>query len=161
MTTIGTIYIACGILYAIACVMDGQDVKPLWKKWVGGKLEKAANHFFPINYVTKTKVVKEYVPMPSPTPWEHCGYDHVTFDAVKVASQTMITESDLMMAYRHMPYQKSDFMNILINENKRECFNAIFRKIAAEDVVNFEVDRETQRPNIIVRAYMYVGRKRN
>lgn len=22
------------ILYTIACIMDGQDVKPLWKKWL-------------------------------------------------------------------------------------------------------------------------------
>lgn len=160
MTTIGTIYIACGILYAIACVMDGQDVKPQWKKWVGKKLEKAANYFFPINYVTKTKVVKEYVPLPSPTPFERCDYDHLTFDAVKVASRAIITESDLMTAMWHMPYPKSDIANVLINENKSKCLNAIFRQIAAEDVVNFEVDRETARPNIIVRAWMYVGKKR-
>lgn len=140
--------------------MDGQDIKPLWKKWVGNKLEKAANYFFPIKYVTETKVVKEYVPLPSPTPWERSDYDHVTFDAVKVASQAMITEGDLLMAYRHMPYQKSDFMNMVINENKSECFNAIFRKIAAENVVNFEIDRETARPNIIVRAWLYVGKKK-
>lgn len=161
MITIGTIYIVCGIIYTIACVMDGQDVKPLWKKWVGKKLEKAANYFFPIKYITDTKVVKEYVPLPSPTPFERCDYDHVTFDAVKVESQATIMESDLMMAFGHVPYPKSDIANILINENKRECFNAIFRKIAAENVVNFDIDRETQRPNIIVRAWMYVGRKRN
>ena len=159
MTTIGTIYIVCGILYAIACVMDGQDVKPLWKKWVGKKLEKAANYFYPIKYVTDTKVVKEYVPLPSPTPWERCDYDHITFDAVKVASLTMITGSDWMMAFMRMPYPKSDIADILIKENKSKCFNAIFRKIAEENVVNFEIDRETARPNIIVRAWLYVGKK--
>lgn len=160
MTTIGTIYIVCGIIYLIACVMDGQDVKPLWKKWVGKKLEKAANYFFPINYVTKTKVVKEYVPLPSPTPLERCDYDRLNFDAEKVASQTMITESDLMMAFIHTPHQKKDITNILIKENKSKCLNAIFRKIAEENVVNFEIDRETRRPNIIVRAWMYIGKNR-
>lgn len=159
METLGTLYIVCGILYTIACVMDGQDVKPLWKKWVGKRLERAANYFFPIKYVTETKY--KYVPLPSPTHWERCDYDHITFDAVKVASQAMITENDLMMAFMRMPYQKSDIVNILIEENKSKCFNNIFRKIAEENVVNFEVDRESNKPNILIRAYMYVGRKRN
>ena len=158
--TIAIIYITLGVLYTIACIMDGQDVKPLWKKWVGNKLEKAANYFFPIKYITDTKVVKEYVPLPSQTPFERCDYDHVTFDAVKVQSQAMITESDLMMASCHMPYPKKDIANILLKENKSKCLNAIFRKLAAEEVVNFEVDRETARPSIIVRAWLYVGKKR-
>lgn len=160
MIEFGISYIVFGIIYIFACVMDGQDVKPLWKKWVGKKLEKAANYFFPINYVTKTKVVKEYVPLPSPTPWERCDYDHVTFDAVRVASQAMITVSDLKICDCFLPYPKRDIANIQIEENKSICLNAIFRKIAEENVVNFEIDRETARPNIIVRAWMYVGKKR-
>ena len=160
METFGTLYIVCGIIYTIACITDGQDVKPLWKRWVGKNLEKASNYFFPIKYVTETKVVKEYVPVPSPTPWQRCDYDHLTFDAVKVQSNAMITESDLMMAFMHTHYQKKDVVELLINENKSKCFNAIFRKIAAEDVVNFDVDKETARPNILVRAWLYVGKKR-
>ncbi len=156
MIGFGITYIVCGILYTIACVMDGQDVKPLWKRWAGKKLEKAANYFSPIKYVTETK----YVPMPLPTPFERCNYDHLTFDAVKVQSQAMISEGDFMMALRHMPYQKKDIANILIKDNKSKCLNAIFRKIAAEEIVNFEIDTVTAQPNIIVRAWMYVGKKR-
>ena len=81
METIATTYIICGVLYIIACVMDGQDVKPLWKKWVSRRLEKSANYFFPIKYVTETKY--KYVPINTPSPFEHCDYNHLTFNAEK------------------------------------------------------------------------------
>ena len=125
MIGFGITYIVCGILYTIACVMDGQDVKPLWNRWAGKKLEKAANYFSPIKYVTETK----YVPMPLPTPFERCNYDHLTFDAVKVQSQAMISEGDFMMALRHMPYQKKDIANILIKDNKSKCNNEEIKNI--------------------------------
>lgn len=156
MITLGTLYIVCGIIYTIACVMDGQDVKPLWKKWVGKKLEKAANFFFPIKYVTETK----FIPVPSPTPFERCDYNIQTFDAVKVQSQAMITEEDLLLDSRYMPYREKDAKAMLINQQQSKCINAIFREIAAENLVNFEIDKESAWPNVIVRAWMYVGKKR-
>lgn len=30
----------------IACIMDGPDVKPLWKKWLGTKLANVANYYY-------------------------------------------------------------------------------------------------------------------
>ena len=41
------------LLYTLACIADGQDVKPKWKKWLGGKLEKMANKYYPIQYVQR------------------------------------------------------------------------------------------------------------
>jgi hypothetical protein len=46
-------YITLAILYTIACVMDGPDVKPLWKRWLGSKLEAQANKLKPINYCNR------------------------------------------------------------------------------------------------------------
>lgn len=154
--TIGLAYITIGILYILVCIMDGQDIKPIWKKWVGKKLEKAANCFFPIKYVTETR----YLPMPSPTPYERCDYDRLTFDAQRVQSEVMITEDDLMMASRHMPYQYDDIAQRLIAERKRQCRSAIYDMIYAKNAITFEVDSETRFPAIIVRAWMYIGKRR-
>lgn len=45
LTSIGIAYIVCGFLYLIACVMDGPDVKPLWKKWMGFKFYGFAKYY--------------------------------------------------------------------------------------------------------------------
>lgn len=39
------------VLYTLACIADGPDVKPVWKKWLGKRLEKMANRYYPIQYV--------------------------------------------------------------------------------------------------------------
>lgn len=40
-------------LYMLGCIADGPDVKPKWKKWLGGKLERMANKYYPIQYVQR------------------------------------------------------------------------------------------------------------
>ena len=41
------------VLYTLACIADGPDVKPIWKKWLGKRLEKMANKYYPIQYVQR------------------------------------------------------------------------------------------------------------
>lgn len=41
------------VLYTLACIADGPDVKPKWKKWLRKKLEKMANRYYPIQYVQR------------------------------------------------------------------------------------------------------------
>ena len=155
MTTLGTLYIVCGILYIIACVMDGQDVKPLWKKWVGGKLEKAANYFFPIKYVTETK----YIPLASPTPWVRCDYEHTSFEARKIQCVSKIYETDI--ADELLRYGNSGInLDCMIAQRMKNCMNSIFDTIRQENIINFDVDRESDYPNILVRAWLHVGKKR-
>lgn len=135
--------------------MDGQDIKPLWKKWAGRKLEKAANYFYPIKYVTKTK----YVPLPPPTPMEYYDYDITRYDSKKIESIAYINECNIMDGYIRLPYEKDVFMERLIAARKRDCLRAIFDRIAAEDIVNFDIDYEPRRPGVIVRAWLYVEKK--
>lgn len=33
------------VMYTLACVADGPDVKPLWKRWFGEKLLNASQHY--------------------------------------------------------------------------------------------------------------------
>lgn len=41
------------VLYTLGCIADGPDVKPKWKKWLGGKLERVADSLYPIQYVQR------------------------------------------------------------------------------------------------------------
>ena len=155
MNTLGVAYTICGILYIIACVMDGQDVKPLWKKWVSRRLEKAANYFFPIKYVTETK----YIPLASPTPWERDGFDYTTFDARKIQCVSKICETDI--ADELLRYGNNGInLDCMIAQRMRYCMNSIFDTIRQENFINFAVDRESAYPNILIRAWLHVGKKR-
>lgn len=155
MNTLGLIYIACGILYIIASVMDGQDVKPLWKKWVGRRLENAANYFHPIKYVVDTG----YIPLPQPTPWEQCGFDNTTFDVRKIQLVSKIYETDI--ANELLRFGNNGInLDCMIAQRMRYCMNSIFDTIRQENHINFAVDRESDYPNILIRAWLHVGKKK-
>lgn len=57
------------VLYTLACIADGPDVKPLWKRWLGWKLERWANGLKPIDYCQKVscKYYQEYLSRPRPS----------------------------------------------------------------------------------------------
>jgi hypothetical protein len=35
--------------------MDGQDLKPIWERWLGVRLERMANRLYPIDYCVYKK----------------------------------------------------------------------------------------------------------
>lgn len=49
------------VLYTLACIADGPDVKPKWKKWLGKKLEKMANRCYPIQYHPMPEIDNPFV----------------------------------------------------------------------------------------------------
>lgn len=155
MIGFGIAYIVCSILYTIACVMDGGDVKPQWKKWVGRRLEKTANYFHPIKYVVDTR----YIPLPQPTPFERIEYDVTRYDSRKITSVAFINECDIMDEYIRSPYERKVLMERIIAARKRDCLRSIFDKIATDNVVSFEVKNDQLRHRIVVSARLYVEKK--
>ncbi len=57
------------VLYTLACIADGPDVKPLWKRRLGWKLERWANGLKPIDYcqMVSCKYYQEYLSRPRPS----------------------------------------------------------------------------------------------
>ena len=92
------------------------------------------------------------------------------FDNVKLESYICIPESDVFEAMREMemarmygishliPAQRT--VDGLVERYKQNVVNGIFETIKRENLVNIEVDKESRRPAIIVRGWLYVGRKR-
>lgn len=154
MGTLGTLYIVCGILYTIACVMDGQDMKPLWKKWLGCKLEKMANYYHPINYGRNTEVVP-FMP-----------YVEVTScDIKKLEDNFVLSEFDLFNAYRleekasegRLCMRHTMTVDGIVSRVKEKCVQSVLER--AKSFISIEEDRESRYPNIVVRARLYVGNK--
>ena len=158
MGAILIIYAISGIIYTIACCMDGPDLKPLWKKALGKKLEKASNYFYPIEYFTKTEFL----------PGKPAYIEKTTFDAVKVESRVMIGEGEVWEARRQeemsqqrgytYPIPRWNTVSFMVEEAKKDCAQELFEQ--AKQGMIIKVDEESHWPGIIIHGYMYVGVKR-
>ncbi len=166
--TIAITYITLGILYMLACIADGQDVKPLWKRWLGSKLEGWADNLKPIDYCNRSecKYWQSYQLNDCRTRYE---IPQVRFDAEKIGARMVLTEDELFRARiiedearRHgMPLHlipRRETVDGMVNEAKRRCAADILK--LAERYVTIEVETERYYPEIYVTGYLYVDKKR-
>lgn len=156
------------VLYTVACCMDGPDLKPKWKKWLGGKLERLANYYYPINYVCKIRYKTRWKTREIPCiPTE--ALDLVTFDAKKIEQCIILGESELyearmndeMMRIRGIPmWQVPGILSEgeIVDRAKKKCVYEILDNV--KQFINIEVDRQSRDPDIIVRGHINVGVKR-
>ena len=179
---IAAIYITLGILYMLACIADGQDVKPIWKRWLGLKLADIADGFYPIDFCHRDtckyykglrkaqKDVRELkhrldvfqTARPIPVQQSYLALD-------KIESRMVISEGDVFRARcreheaerigmpKHM-LPKWETVDGLVEETKRRCVDSILK--AAETRITLEVEKERFYPEIAVLGTLYVGRKR-
>lgn len=182
MTSIGIAYIVCGIVYLIACIMDGQDVKPLWKKWLGVKLANVADYYYPIDYCNRDKC---FYPKRYRTALKNnrelrgqlqllqtranIPLQQTTFDAVRIESNICIGEDEVFranseteMARRYgYPIPARRTVDGLVENGRQNILDAICTTIKKENVVNIDIDKESRYPAILMRGWLYVGRKRD
>ena len=155
------------ILYTIACCMDGPDLKPRWKRWLGGRLERLANYYYPINYVCKirykTRWKTKEVPVFTPP------IEVVTYDIKKIEECYLLQESDLSLAYAHEELAKKRDVPLwmiprkltidgMVEDARERCVMSVIE--AAKNFVTVEEDRDSCYPEIIVRGSLFVGKKR-
>lgn len=151
--TIAITYITLGVLYTIACVMDGQDVKPLWKRWLGSKLESYANKLKPIDYCNRRE----------------CKFFQQGFAPTRlIAVEHKIGENELMQAMRdelfakhsryRYPLPKSRTVDGLVEQEKRRIISSLLT--AAERYISIEVHKEQHFPTIYLRGSLYVGKEK-
>ena len=165
--TIAITYITLGILYLLACIADGQDVKPLWKRWLGCKLEGWADNLKPIDYcnVGKCKFYQEYWLNKNKPKIE---VPQVRFDAEKIESHMMLTESELYRArmleeeaIRHgksifmTPYHKT--VDGMVDDAKQRCADEILK--LTRRYITIDVRKDECRGAITIDGTLYVGRR--
>lgn len=164
MGTIGIIYIVLGVLYTIACCMDGPDLKPRWKRWLGAKLEAKANSLLPINYCDKgsCKYYLQWMPPHQKLP----PIEVHTFNTNRIEHKVMISESQLMearyqedMARRHgMLLPKRMTVEGIIDEAKQLCVRKMLDSVMP--YIEFDVRDGEWKPEIIVSGSIVVGKER-
>lgn len=164
--TIAITYITLGILYLLACIADGQDVKPLWKRWLGCKLEGWADNLKPIDYCNRSecKYWQSYQLNDCRTKYE---IPQVRFDAEKIESRMVLTENELFRARmvedearRHgMPLHlipRRETVDGMIDDVKKHCMNEILK--LAQSRIDLEVRKDDCRGEIVIDGVLYVGR---
>lgn len=177
-------YILFVIFYTIACIMYGPDVKPLWKKWLGVKLADVANYYYPIDYCNRDKCFypKRYrnalksirelkEELEKLKKYRRPNIQVTTFDNVRLESNIEIPEWEVMNSECESKRLMSQVfpahllpphlnLNFIIENAKRNCVKGIEKTIEDNNLVNIEVDKESHYPAIIIRGWLYVGRKR-
>ena len=160
VTTIFTLF----VLYTIACCMDGPDLKPLWKRWLGMKLEAKANSLHPINYCNKgdCQYFLQWMPPQKPIPVEVHQYG-----MKRIAHDVHINESQLMRARYHeemarahnIPLPQFQTVEGLVNDAKELCARMLLDSILP--YINFKVTNGDWRPEIIVSGSIEVSTPKN
>lgn len=160
MGTLGILYLVFGILYLLACIADGQDVKPIWKRWLGGKLERYADRLKPIDYCNMRSC--RYYQEAYRRMCEQMPHDSVLVESYAIIGENEVRDAAIRedMMRRH---GRADLIPAfgsvkgLVERGKRECARAIAYEIEKSNRIKFDVDSESRYPSICVRARVYVG----
>ena len=173
------------VLYTLACIADGPDVKPLWKRWLGLKLERWADNLKPINYCYGTfckcyqeaQLAEEYKQRYEAMLEEIYKINALNtrpriiisdYDIKQIEEAFIIGESELSGAYIHEEmakrhgypsYMMVNSVDRMVEEVKFKCIGKVLD--IAKSYVRIDVDHESRYPEIIVRGSLHVGVKRN
>lgn len=163
MTT--TIF-ALFVLYTIACVMDGQDVKPKWKNWLGGKLESMANDLKPIKYcLPHSKLCPKWE-----SPFERAIYQNDVAGLQMLGASCVLEEQELYEARLNEHLAKvrggipiPSFMTVsgLVDDAKRRCVEAILNEIKKSGLIDIEINEECTSGRMNVCGRLYVKKPNN
>lgn len=150
-----TIYILF-LLYMAACIMDGPDVKPLWKRALGGKLERWADELKPVDYcnMRKCKFCQQAMEQQYNAP-----------SIRLIAKEYIIPENEMMDAMMNeqlsnkysFPLPQSRSVDGLIDNAKRQIVRSLLT--TAKGFIDIEIHKDEISPEIYLYGSLYVGSK--
>lgn len=142
--------------YTLACIADGPDVKPLWKKWLGWKLERYANKLKPINYCNKPFC--EHVERAMKMPQIHFLSDilekNILLDEGDMYEATMLEE---LSRKKNLPLPRRKTRHGMIEEGKEMCIKSISNSIVP--YIDIKIDEDSRYPGVIISGRLMVGKK--
>ena len=132
------------ILYTIACCMDGPDLKPLWKKWLGEKLYHKAKHFWP---------ELTYIFMPNEPP--KIEYYHTDYKPIKLRCYNRISELDLInQAMYDLSYKNTE--TYCITQAKEKCIDSLISNLKHSGLIDIQVSKDPYNASIDVTAELKI-----
>ena len=153
------------ILYTIGCCLDGPDLKPKWKKQLGRKLERMANNLKPINYCNPhSRLCPNWVnPMVDALNYYRRNKDLQKLDCYVILRDSQLRDARIneRLAERNGGVKSLPlYMTVsgVIEDAKRRCMEELFMNVRRQGLIQFQVDEESDFPNVIVKAVLYVGK---
>ena len=175
------------VLYTIACCMDGPDLKPLWKRWLGIRLETIADKLHPIDYCNIDKCwyyhqathdlplyIKRYETFVSEVARMNALNSHPVivlgrYEPKIIEQSFMLREDDLLDArmdealtrrYTNLACISSGMtVNRIVARTKERCIYSILETV--KKLITIKEDRESDYPNIIIKGSLCVGLENN
>ena len=131
------------ILYTTGCCLDGPDLKPLWKTWLGKKLYHKAKHFWP-------ELTYMFAPINEPPKVE---YYRIDYEPIKLQCRNSISEMEL---YEQKMYgfnlSDEDPKNYCINRAKERCIESLMYNVKNSGLINTQVIEDPYSASINVIA---------
>lgn len=173
------------VLYTLACIADGPDLKPRWKRSLGLQLRDMANNLHPIDYCSHDRC-RYYFDATERLPHYRNSYNdlirHIAemnalnctptvfiseYDIKNIESTCMIYEDELYHARRNEQIAAERGIMVpecisvhrLLQKAERDCINSCIDE--AKKYVQITEDRESNWPNIVVRGNIFVAKKKN
>ena len=130
------------ILYTTGCCLDGPDLKPIWKTWLGKKLYHKAKYFWPeLKYIFVQN---------EPPKIEHYRTD---YKPIKLQCRERISEMELY-EQRMYGFNLSDEYpkNYCINRAKERCIESLIYNIKNSNLIDIQVIEDSYNASINVIA---------
>ena len=131
------------IFYTICCCLDGPDLKPKWKKWLGNKLHSLGD-----NYVQQPKDV-----LPIDVPKIPIEVYETKYKPIKIRSRIEIPEMDLIFEPE----------NRIIRLGTQSCIKGLFSEIEKykNDLIKIEIEDNYYNNSKIITSEINVLKKEN
>ena len=163
------------VMYTLACIADGPDVKPLWKQWLGVKLLKLSR-----KYIKVYECVSPY----------NCGFVKYEHKKSESLGQRLIQQENIADTLRKHIYEiqamRADGIlqvrkhNVIVSEGelisahhralafggnpeyeliesaKKVCVETIIKSLRDQVVIN--VDTESMFPDTVVKGMLVLKR---
>ena len=127
------------LVYTACCCLDGHDLKPIWKKWLGRKLYNKAVGFYP-------EIKDIFAPIEPPK------IEYYNFEPIRLKCNIGINE----MQFIHL---NDDARKIVMENAKRKCILNLTQKIINSNLIDFKFIQNPYNRTISVESELKILKK--
>ena len=154
-----TIIFTIFAIYMTGCCMDGPDLKPHWKRWLGMRLECYANQLKPIDYCKGIccgyyKLANETLPLYEKR-YIQLIDEIARMNALNTRPALFMHKYDVIPIKSYIISSRDNIHSI--EYAKKRCMDELLDK--AKQFVNVHIDAESHRPDIVTTAELFIGKE--
>jgi hypothetical protein len=127
-------------VYTACCCLDGHDLKPIWKKWLGRKLYNKAVDFYP-------QIKNVFAPT-----FEAPKIEYYNLEPIRLKCNIGINK----MQFIHL---NDDTQKIVMENAKRKCILNLTQKIINSNFIDFKFIQNPYNRTISVESELKILKK--